>query len=108
MTRFSVLLALFVLVANATGCAAMRPERDAVKRWEEVPEAAYDPAARLAAMDADGVECEVMYSEFDFTSKVYHVGEHWRECATAYNNTLHEFASIDPKRRTKIPAQNRT
>ncbi len=58
----------------------------------------FDSKARLAAMDADGVECEVMYSEFDFTSKVYHVGEYWRECATAYNNTLQEFASIDPKR----------
>jgi len=49
-------------------------------------------------MEADGVECEVMYSEFDFTSKVYQVGEHWRECATAYNNTLLDFASVDPKR----------
>ncbi|HKX46419.1 MAG TPA: amidohydrolase family protein [Planctomycetota bacterium] len=58
----------------------------------------FDPKARLAAMDADGVECEVMYSEFDFTSKVYHVGEHWRECAVAYNDTLHQFASVDPKR----------
>jgi predicted TIM-barrel fold metal-dependent hydrolase len=58
----------------------------------------FDSKARLEVMDADGVECEVMYSEFDFTSKVYHVGEHWKECATAYNDTLHEFASIDPNR----------
>ena len=58
----------------------------------------FDSKARLEAMDADGVECEVMYSEFDFTSKVYHVGEKWKECATAYNDTLHDFASIDPKR----------
>jgi len=58
----------------------------------------FDSTARLDAMEADGVECEVMYSEFDFTSKVYQVGEHWRECATAYNNTLLDFASVDPKR----------
>jgi len=58
----------------------------------------FDPRARLAAMDADGVECEVMYSEFDFTTKVYQVGAHWKECATAYNDTLHQFASVDPKR----------
>ncbi len=58
----------------------------------------FDSTERLKAMDADGVECEVMYSEFDFTSKVYHVGEHWRECATAYNDTLHDFASIAPQR----------
>ena len=58
----------------------------------------FDSTERLKAMDADGVECEVMYSEFDFTSKVYEIGEHWRECASAYNDTLTEFASIDPKR----------
>jgi predicted TIM-barrel fold metal-dependent hydrolase len=58
----------------------------------------FDSRARLAAMDADGVECEVMYSEFDFTSKVYQVGARWKECATAYNDTLHQFASVAPKR----------
>jgi predicted TIM-barrel fold metal-dependent hydrolase len=58
----------------------------------------FNSTERLKAMDADGVECEVMYSEFDFTSKVYDVGEHWKECASAYNDTLHEFASVDPKR----------
>ena len=58
----------------------------------------FDSKARLEAMDADGVECEVMYSEFDFTSKVYHVGEKWKECASAYNDTLYQFASVAPKR----------
>ena len=33
----------------------------------------FDSKARLDAMDADGVQCEVMYSEFDFTSKVYQI-----------------------------------
>lgn len=58
----------------------------------------FDPVERLKAMDADGVQCEVLYSEFDFTSKVYSLGKHWKECATAYNNTLHQFAAQDPKR----------
>lgn len=58
----------------------------------------FNAAERLEAMDADGVQCEVMYSEFDFTSKVYSIGDKWKECATAYNNTLHQFASIDPAR----------
>lgn len=57
-----------------------------------------DPVERLKAMDADGVQCEVMYSEFDFTSKVYSIGDKWRECATAYNNSLYEFASVNPER----------
>lgn len=58
----------------------------------------FDPRARLEAMDADGVQCEVMYSEFDFTSKVYEIGEHWQPCATAYNDALAAFAAVDPKR----------
>lgn len=58
----------------------------------------FDPNERLKAMDADGVQCEVLYSEFDFTSKVYSIGEHWKECATAYNNSLYEFSSVDPQR----------
>ena len=58
----------------------------------------FDSAERLKAMDADGVQCEVMYSEFDFTSKVYQIGDDWKECASAYNNSLYEFASVDPKR----------
>jgi predicted TIM-barrel fold metal-dependent hydrolase len=58
----------------------------------------FDSNERLKAMDADGVQCEVMYSEFDFTSKVYQIGDDWKECATAYNNSLYDFASIDPKR----------
>ena len=58
----------------------------------------FDSAERLKAMDADGVQCEVMYSEFDFTSKVYEIGENWKECATAYNDSLYEFARIDPAR----------
>ncbi len=58
----------------------------------------FDSSERLKVMDADGVDCEVMYSEFDFTSKVYAIGEHWKECASAYNDTLYQFASIDPKR----------
>ncbi|MEZ4332667.1 MAG: amidohydrolase family protein [Myxococcota bacterium] len=58
----------------------------------------FDARARLAAMDADGVQCEVMYSEFDFTSKVYAIGEDWRPCATAYNDALAAFAAADRDR----------
>ncbi len=31
------------------------------RRWDEVPAAAYDPQARLKAMDADGVDVSVLY-----------------------------------------------
>src|SRR5581483_8906728 len=31
------------------------------QQWDDVPEAAYVPAQRLKAMDADGVDCSVLY-----------------------------------------------
>ena len=41
---------------------ALMPDRnDAPQRWDEVPAAAYDPAERLRAMDADGVDAQVLY-----------------------------------------------
>jgi uncharacterized protein len=29
--------------------------------WKEVPKSAYDPPARLASMDSDGIDCSVLY-----------------------------------------------
>jgi predicted TIM-barrel fold metal-dependent hydrolase len=46
-----------------TGCAAMRPERDVVKDWAEVPKAAYEATERLKTMDADGVAVEVLFPQ---------------------------------------------
>ena len=41
---------------------ALMPNRNlSPQRWEDVPAAAYDPAQRLRAMDADGVDCQVLY-----------------------------------------------
>lgn len=42
--------------------AALLPDRtQEPRRWEEVPAPAFDPAARLRAMDADGVDVSVLY-----------------------------------------------
>jgi predicted TIM-barrel fold metal-dependent hydrolase len=46
-----------------TGCAAMRPDRDAVTEWADVPKAAYDAEARLRTMDEDGVAAEVLFPQ---------------------------------------------
>ena len=41
---------------------ALMPDRNQLPhRWEDVPAAAYDPAQRLRAMDADGVDAQVLY-----------------------------------------------
>ena len=89
--------------ALGTGCAAMRPERDAVKRWEEVPEAAYDPAARLATMDADGVGVEVLFPQaagFGGGPFVSTVGDAKLRlaCIQAYNDWLaEEWSDFSPR-----------
>ncbi|HJU09371.1 MAG TPA: amidohydrolase family protein [Candidatus Binataceae bacterium] len=44
----------------ATG--ALSQERGSEPQtWNEVPRSAYDPQARLAVMDADGIDCSVLY-----------------------------------------------
>ena len=55
----------------------------------------FNSTERLKAMDEDGVECEVMYSEFDFTSKVYQVGEHWKECSPPRTTTHSSRVRLD-------------
>ncbi|HXG49876.1 MAG TPA: amidohydrolase family protein [candidate division Zixibacteria bacterium] len=51
-----------VLLGGAAARAgAFTPDRRDPRRWEEVPPEAYDPAARLRAMDEAGVDCSVLY-----------------------------------------------
>jgi len=89
--------------ALGTGCAAMRPARDAVKRWEEVPAAAYDPAARLEAMDADGVGVEVLFPQaagFGGGPFVGTTGDAGLRlaCVRAYNDFLaEEWSDFSPR-----------
>lgn len=64
----------------------------AATRWDDVPEAAYDPRARLAAMDRDGIGVSVLYPTLAGFS-----GERFgaiadddlaMACARAYNDWL--------------------
>jgi predicted TIM-barrel fold metal-dependent hydrolase len=45
----------------ALAAAAMADRGRDPQRWGEAPRAAYVPTERLAAMDADGVDCSVLY-----------------------------------------------
>ena len=68
-------------------------------RMEEVPEAAYDPGARLEAMAEDGVEAEVVYSTIGtriYTSPVG--GELMSACFRAMNDWSAEFAGAYPRK----------
>ena len=62
------------------------------QRWQDVPQAAYDPTARLKAMDADGVDCAVLYPSLGgFSGEVFaRIGNPELElaCVGAYNDWL--------------------
>lgn len=57
-----------------------------------------DPHERLKDMDADGVEASATYCEVSAFRYLYMLETGWREATRAFNDTLAEFASVDPKR----------
>lgn len=52
---------MYPLTGVASVGAAMSDRNHEPRRWEEVPQVAYSPTERLKAMDADGVDCSVLY-----------------------------------------------
>jgi predicted TIM-barrel fold metal-dependent hydrolase len=58
----------------------------------------WDPAERLKDMDTDGVSVEVIYSEVSAFRYLSDVTEGLAETVRAFNDTLHDFASVDPSR----------
>jgi uncharacterized protein len=57
-----------------------------------------DPTARLVAMDRDGVEAEVLYSELSAFRMFGLMGDDWKVVSRVFTDALVEFASHDPKR----------
>jgi predicted TIM-barrel fold metal-dependent hydrolase len=69
-------------------------------RWEDVREGGYDPAARIAEMDRDQVDAELLYPTPRLSHSIianrdrdFHVA-----LVQAYNDWLSEFASHDTER----------
>jgi predicted TIM-barrel fold metal-dependent hydrolase len=58
----------------------------------------WEPHARLAAMDRDGVYAEVLYSELSAFRQFHLAGDHWKPVARAFNDALSDFAAVDPDR----------
>src|SRR3984957_5937416 len=58
----------------------------------------HDPVARLAAMDRDGVDAEVIYSEVSAFRAYGLVPGDWKPISRAFTDHLEEFAAHDPKR----------
>jgi predicted TIM-barrel fold metal-dependent hydrolase len=58
----------------------------------------WDPVERLKDMDTDGVEAEVLYSEVSAFRYLSDVKGGVAETVQAFNNAMHAFAQVDPKR----------
>ncbi len=58
----------------------------------------WNPVERLKDMDTDGVAVEVIYSEVSAFRYLSDVKEGLAETVRAFNDTLHDFASVDPSR----------
>jgi predicted TIM-barrel fold metal-dependent hydrolase len=58
----------------------------------------YDPTARLKAMDRDGVDAEILYSEVSAFRHYPFMREGWMEASEAFNRVMLDFASVDPSR----------
>ena len=69
----------------------------------------WEPHARLAAMDRDGVHAEVLYSELSGFRAFSHVKGDWRPISRAFLDLLADFAAVDPDRLAisyQIPLQD--
>ncbi|MBX6390668.1 MAG: amidohydrolase [Frankia sp.] len=58
----------------------------------------HDPAARLRAMDEDGVDVEILFSDLSSFRIFYRMVDGWKETARAFNDFSAEFAAADPDR----------
>ncbi|MCH2169523.1 amidohydrolase [Myxococcota bacterium] len=66
--------------------------------WEELHPAGYDPKARLAIQDEEGVLAEVLYPSVGMVVCNHTDWDYKKACFDAYNRWLAEFCSTDPRR----------
>jgi predicted TIM-barrel fold metal-dependent hydrolase len=73
-------------------------------RWDDIRPGSYDPKARLAEMELDMIQAQVLYPslapqpEFFGTDPELQVA-----CVRAYNDWMHEFSSVAPDRLIGLP-----
>jgi predicted TIM-barrel fold metal-dependent hydrolase len=66
-------------------------------RWTDVPEGAYDPAARAAELDREGMDAEIVYTSTGLTYFAIKDQEFRRACFRAFNDWLAEHCGGAPK-----------
>ena len=86
--------------ANQAGMKLKRSDKDAhIGANAAFKRPGYgDPRERLADMEVDGVEVEVLYSEVSAFRYIPDLKTGASEATRAFNDVLHEFASADRKR----------
>jgi predicted TIM-barrel fold metal-dependent hydrolase len=62
------------------------------QRWEEVPAKAYIATERLTALDADGIDAEVLFPNDPSSFHQYNDAEFELACVQAYNDSLGELS----------------
>ena len=67
-------------------------------RWADIPEGAYDPAARSAELDREGMEAEVLYTTVGLGLFGVKDHEFRNACIRAFNDWLAEHCSGAPDR----------
>ena len=67
------------------------------QRWEQVPAKAYVPADRLMALDADGVDAEVLFPNDPSSFHQYNDPEFELACVRAYNDSLGELTDASER-----------
>ena len=84
-------------------CAAVMDDplrRTFPQRWEDVPPRVYDPAARLVALDEDGVDGEVLFFNDPVDSASVPFGgepEFELACVQAYNDGLADWRRVSDR-----------
>jgi predicted TIM-barrel fold metal-dependent hydrolase len=66
-------------------------------RWADVPQGAYDPAARAAELDREGMDAEIIYTTIGLSLFGIKDCELRRACFAAFNDWLAEHCAGAPK-----------
>lgn len=81
-------------------CTGGRPPEDFGRAvpWEEIHPAGFDPEARLAIQDEEGVRAEVLYPSLGMVLCNHPDVDYKKACFDAYNRWLAGFCEVDPQR----------
>lgn len=87
-------------VCNCASAMGDPMRRTFPQRWQDVPPGVYDPAARLRALDADGVDAEVLFfnDPVDSATIPFQSDPAFElACVQAYNDALAEWRALSDR-----------